>query len=371
MKLNKVFYSYSTLLGTIIGVGLFSLPYAMASVGIKVMSLYFLFLGIIAIILHYLFGEISLATPDFKRMPGFANYYFGKKGKVLCFFTESLSLLGALLAYLILGGKFISFLPLPILFHNQFLSTIFYALSVSVLMYIGIKVIKKVEFVSVLIIIVIFFLILFSGSHLFSIKNVLSSPKKVNFFLPYGIILFSLWGADVIPEIEEMIRPRKNILGRIIIISIIIALIFYFLFSVLVVGISGKNTSQDTITGLQNLFGKNVIYLLFSLAIFAIFTSHLTLGITLEKVLWYDLKIKKRISWLIASFLPLLIFLLGVKNFIYVISFVGSIGVSLDGIIISLMYHKLKNNKKSFLLSIFLISIFILGIVYEIIFLIK
>lgn len=371
MKVNKNFYPYSVLLGTIIGVGLFSLPYATVSVGIKIMTLYFIFLGGLVIFVHYLFGKVSLATPDLRRMPGFAKFYFGRKGEIICFLTESLGLSGAILAYLILGGKFISLLPLPFLFHHRLLSTTIYTIVVSILMYFGIKIIKKVEFVSVLMIVIIFFVILFGGSHLFSLKNIAPSNLKANLFLPYGIILFSLWGADIIPEVEEMIRPKKKALGKIIITSIVIALIFYFFFSVLIAGISGKNTSTDTITGLQDLLGKNITYLLFSLAVLAIFTSNLTLGITLEKVLWYDLKIKKNISWFIASFVPFIVFLVGAKSFISVISFVGAVGVSLNGIIISLMYYKLKSNRKTLIITLPLIFIFLLGIVYEIIFLVK
>ncbi|KKN87667.1 hypothetical protein LCGC14_0257180, partial [marine sediment metagenome] len=123
--MKKVIYAISILSGTIIGVGLFSLPYITSKVGIFVMLGYFLVLGALVIILHLFFGELSLRTPDFKRLPGFAKIYLGKWGQLVAYISTILGLFGALLAYLIIGGQFLESLLSPFLGGNSLFYTFF------------------------------------------------------------------------------------------------------------------------------------------------------------------------------------------------------------------------------------------------------
>ena len=69
----KIVYAIATLAGTIIGVGLFGLPYLTLQVGFWVILGYFFVLGVLTILVHSFFGELALKTPNFKRLPGFAK----------------------------------------------------------------------------------------------------------------------------------------------------------------------------------------------------------------------------------------------------------------------------------------------------------
>ena len=64
---KNIIYAVSVLSGTIIGVGLFALPYITSKLGFWVILSYFLVLGSLVIFVHYILGELSLATPDKKR----------------------------------------------------------------------------------------------------------------------------------------------------------------------------------------------------------------------------------------------------------------------------------------------------------------
>ena len=79
------------------------------------------------------------------------------------------------------------------------------------------------------------------------------------------------------------------------------------------------------------------------------------------------LKIAKNWAWVIACFIPLALFLVGIKNFIQVISFVGGIMLGIDGILILLMYRKIKTGVLRNL-TYPLILVLIIGIIYEIIY---
>jgi len=368
-KIKTFILALSTLAGTIIGVGLFALPYIASKVGIWVMLIYFIILGTLVILIHLFFGELSLKTPDYKRLPGFAKIYLGNWGKNLAYISTILGLFGAILAYLIIGGEFLTQLVSPIFGGNSLIYTLLYFSIGAVLIYFGIKAIAKVEFWGLVLFFIILFTIFFQGGSFITIENLFPSFDISYIFLPYGIILFSLWGAALIPEVEEMLGEKKNSLLKIIPIAILIPIIVYLFFIYLILGITGPQTTESALTGLRNVLGDGIVSLGLCFGLLTTFTSFIALGLTLKKVFWYDLKIKKIFAWLITCFVPLILFLIGIKSFIPVISFVGATMLGIDGILILLMYQKIRPERK--FLTYPLILIFLGGIIYELIYFLK
>jgi len=196
---------------------------------------------------------------------------------------------------------------------------------------------------------------------------------------PYGVILFSLGGSAVIPEIKEMliaspgksqkVEARKS-LRKVISLGTIIAVITYLFFIFIVLGVCGPNTSKEAISGLRQILGSNIIKLGFAFGVIACFTSFLTIALTLKKVFWYDFGFPKNLAWFITCFLPLILFLLGLREFIEVIGFSGALGMGAEAIIIVFLYRKFlkkkfsKNMNPGFYL---LTGIFVLGIIFGII----
>jgi len=374
MSKTKTFiYALSILSGTIIGVGLFALPYVTFKVGFWVILGYFLVLGTLVILIHLFFGELALKTPDFKRLPGFAKIYLGNWGQNLAYISTILGISGAILAYLIVGGEFLTELLSPIFGGNSLVYTLFYFVVGSALIFFGIKAIAKVEFWGLILFFLVLFLIFLRGKYLINIENLFPQVSNFefrisNFFLPYGIILFSLWGAALIPEVEEMLRGQKNLLKKIIPVSILIPIIVYLFFIYLILGITGPQTTESALTGLRNFLGDEIVSLGLFFGVLTTFTSFIAMGLTLKKVFWYDLKLKKNLAWVITCFIPFFFFLIGIKNFIPVIAFVGGVMLGIDGILILLMYKKIRPKN---LLVYPLILIFLGGILYEIVYFLK
>jgi amino acid permease len=370
--MSKFIYAIATLSGTIIGVGLFSLPHIATQVGIGVMLGYFLILGSLVILIHYLFGGVALKTPDYLRLPGYAKIYLGDWGKRVALISTILGFLGAILAYIIVGGQFLSELLSPILGGNNLFYTLLYFFVGSILIFFGIKAISKIEFWGLILFFVILFLIFIRGREFINVENLFIIRNLElgirNWFLPYGPILFSLWGAALIPEVEEMLGEQKHLLKKIIPIAILIPIFVYLFFIFLITGITGSKTTPEAITGLRNFLGDGMVGLGLLFGILTTFTSFIALGLTLKKTLWYDLKIPKNLAFGIAVFLPLFLFLIGMKDFIGVISFVGGVMLGIDGILILLMYKKI-NPQKFWVLP--LILVLLGGIVYEIIYFIR
>src|SRR3989304_1086662 len=123
----------STLAGTIIGVGLFSLPYITLRVGLWVILGYFLVIGFLVTLIHVFFAEISLKTPDYKRLPGFAQIYLGSWGRRLSLLSITIGGFGSILAYLIVGGGFLGSLLNPILGGGEMFYVLIYFMAGGVL----------------------------------------------------------------------------------------------------------------------------------------------------------------------------------------------------------------------------------------------
>ncbi len=369
----KIIYAIATLSGTIIGVGLFALPYIAFKVGFWVILGYFLVLGSLVILIHSFFGELALKTPDFKRLPGFAKIYLGNWGEKIAYFATIIGIFGAILAYLIVGGEFLTELLSPIFGGSSLIYTLFYFLIGAALIFFGIKAIAKVQFWGLILFFIILLAIFFRVEPFITIGNLFPSPDFSHIFLPYGVILFSLWGAALIPEVEEMLGRQKKLLLKIIPIAIFIPAVVYLFFIYLILGITGPQTTESALTGLRDFLGDGIVSLALFFGVLTTFTSFITLGLTLKKVFWYDLKIERNLSWAITCFIPLALFLIGIKEFIPVIAFVGAVMLGIDGILILLMYKKAipAENKIAKFKKLIVYPLFLLllgGIIYEIIY---
>ncbi len=375
--MKKLIYPVAILAGTIIGVGMFSLPYIASRIGYLPMIVYFLILGGIVMTIHLIFGELSLNTPDYKRLPGFAKFHLGNWAKNIALFSTTIGISGALLAYLIVGGEFLNSLLSPFLGGNELIYSLIYFSLGAGLIFFGIKLIARVEFWSLVLLFSALVAIFIKGNNFIDSNYLIGSIKSFNLeslFLPYGPILFSLWGATLIPEIEEMLGGDKKFLKKIIIISTIIPILLYFFFTYLVLGITGPMTTQSALTGLKNYLGDGIVNMSLFLGVLATFTSFIALGLTLKKIYWYDFKIPKNLSWFLVCFVPLALFLLGFKSFIRTIGLVGGVGLGIDGVLILLMYRSLlikKGKAKKTLLVFPLILVLILGAIYELIYFLK
>lgn len=356
----------SMLSGTIIGVGFFSLPYITLQVGIWTMLGYFLILGPLSILIHSFFGKVALATPDFSRFPGYVRIHLGKVAGKFSLASTIFGLSGAILAYLVVGGEFLTNLLSPIFGGGNIIYTILYFSLGAFLIFFGMKAISKIEFWALILFFVILVVFFIKGFPQIQSVNLFANVNiGGNWFLPYGAILFSLSGANLIPEAEEILGQRKHLLNKVIIISILISILVYLFFIFLVLGISGNQTTEFAITGLREFLGKNVFNLGLFFGILTTFTSFIALGLNLKNVFRFDLKIKKHFAWAITCFVPLALFLAGIKQFIPVISFVGGVTLGFDGILILLMYKKI-HPKNIFIYPLALV--FLGGIIYQIIY---
>jgi len=373
-KAKKFIYSIATISGTTIGVGIFSLPYLASRVGFPIMLAYFAVLGILVGIIHIIFGRLAVATPDFKRLPGFARVHLGKWGEKASLVSSLLGTYGAILAYIIVGGDFLKSVLYPLLKiqNNDFYAFLYFAAG-ALMIFFGIKIIAQVETWSLIFFFAVMIMIFMQVYPIIKTEYLIFPAEPLNaynFFLPYGAVLFSLWGAALIPEVEEMLGKDKNLLKKVIPIATLIPILIYAFFVYLILGMTGPATTESALTGLKSFLGEGMFTLVLLLGILTTFTSFITLGLTLKRVFWYDLNISKNKAWALTCLPPIFIFLLGLKSFITVISLGGGAMLGVDGILILLMYRsmaKKKNDVPAQILSFLLISVFVIGFTLQII----
>jgi len=369
--LKKYVYPIAILAGSVIGVGFFSLPYIALKTNIWLVAGYLAVLTLVIILINTIVGEIALKTPDFKRIPGFVGFHLGKWAETLSLTTATLGGFGILLVYLIVGGDFLANAFSPIFGGSYLLYVVIYFILASIFIYSDVKAIAKVELGTIMLLLLTLLVIFIKGFANIKLGNIFIgswNPSVKNLFLPYGPIIFSLWGVGLIPEVEEFLKGDKKNIKKIITASVLITAVIYFLFIVLILGITGAKTTESTLAGLKEVFGGWILFAGFFVGAVVIFNAFISLGLILKKVFMYDLGIKKTHAVIIVCALPLILYLLGVRSFIPIISFIGGIFLGIDGILILLMYRKIGGKK---IIIYPLSAVFLLGIIYELVYFIK
>jgi amino acid permease len=371
-KQLPLFQSISTMVGTIIGAGILGIPFVFAQAGFWTGTVV---LGIVAfamISLKMMVGEMTLRTYGKHQLSGYVEKYLGKFWKDTTSFVLAIAIAGSLLAYFVGIGEVLA----ELFGGSQIMWAFGFYILASIFLYFGLKLIKNLEFILTLGIFLIVILIFFLSQQHLNFNNLLAFDLA-KIFIPYGVILFACEGVMAIPEVRQILLRKEYLFKKAIFWGAIIPAIIYFIFALIVVGVTGLNTTQVATIGLGNVVGT-VIFILGSIfAFFTMSTSFLTIGLALKDTFNYDFKIKHFISWLITILLPLVIYFIGFKSFIGILSFFGAVGFGINGIIYIFTYWQARRHGRrypeyalsswfTFPVSIFLSLIFLGGLVYTI-----
>ena len=345
---RKYLLALSTYAGTIIGVGLFGLPFVAMQIGFIPIVIYFIILGWVIFQVAMMYAEVVSRTPESHRLPGYAELYLGRKYRNASLVSHFVGLNGTQLAYILVGGGFLSsyFQPLfggPALLYHL----VFFTIGAAIV-YIGTKSLGQVEFLSLGLFFAVMITMFVMGWSSVDINNLLTfNPKQL--ILPYGVILFSLGGFSVIPEIKDILKDKgENLMSKVILGGTILPIITYLIFIFLILGVTGTQTSPEAMNGLQSVLGDGVVKLGLIFGIITTFTSYLTIGIGLKKIYWFDLKIPHGPSWAIAIGVPLALFLAGLNNFLAIIGLLGAVLGGVEGFIMFKLWRaaRKKSQKK-------------------------
>ena len=343
------------LLGTVIGAGIFSLPIALQSIGFLLYLVLILIIAYFMANINYFYRQVVERIQERHQLPGYTRLILGKRYGVLATFLLLFSVFGALVAYLILSGQFLSAL-IPISPMQG--SWLFYLVVVGLLFFTG----KSLEIFDVYLTVVkalLLFAVIVVSFFVFQMPSnglgtVFFDSSSISASLvAYGSILFALTGYSIVPELKKQKQIKKSIFSA----QIIIALI-YLLFAL---GVSPYFKNQ------QFVFPNQILHYLFNLAgFFCVLTPYLMLSWVVYDLFNKDLKFKKKDSLLLTVVIPMLLFLFGVQNFMNVIAITGGLFLGGIAILISQMYQKKFPGKHVFINRLIQV-VFLLGIVAELV----
>jgi len=203
----------------------------------------------------------------------------------------------------------------------------------------GIQALKTVEFWLTVLILAVILLI-----SVISIPYIESQPvgtlSLADLLLPYGVLLFAFHGTTAVPEVKVLLAHRPDGFKRAIRLAGIFSIVVYSLFAVVVVSVTGAETTEIATIGLGQRIGPSMLILGNVFAVLAMGTSFLISGLALRDSFHWDYRIPQRLATAIVCGVPLLVFLFGVRQFIALVDIVGGVFVSTIMFLLILAYWK-------------------------------
>ena len=346
-----------------VGDGVFALPFVFYRAGWALGLAYLLILGVVVVAAHVVYFKTLEVVGEKKRLLGLAKEYLGTGGYWVGFFSVVAGLLLVLVAYLVLGTQFVRLVS-PSIPPSFALFLFWFLVSIPVFLSdyrITILEISGIVFTSAIIIFIFgnaFPNVVFSG---------IRTIDPTSFFLPFGAVLFSLAGwTGIEPAYESHARYKIfNGAWKGIALGTIFAVVLKIMFVTGVLG-SASEITVDTISGLFDwpLWKREVVAILGLLAVWTIF---LPISQEIKNSLEGDLGWSKNFSRGLIVFLPLLLVVFGLNNFLVIVEIVGGVFLSIQYLLIisvgrralSLSYYQ------KFFLD-FASGIFLVAAVYQI-----
>ena len=364
--MNKNFLiSIAILSGTILGAGIFSLPYILGQVGIVLAAAYLVFFGVVYFLVHRFYGEALQTAPS--------GHNF------LYFLRESMGLWAWEISSVLILAEFLLILTVYLILAPAFGALIFGAAAWPVLLafwafgslfiFFRLNVVGWTEFIGVAALIVFTGLIFSFGSRLVAVPTwpyALSWPLV---FLPFGPLLFSLAGRSAMAQVVDKERESAKAgapfsVTKVAFWGTSIAAAIYFIFAVGILRLT-PNPAPDTLSGLTGLPAA-VAAVLGVVGIIAIWKSYIVIGLNAKEMLDFDLRWPKFLGGLTIIAAPLVFYLIGLNNFLSAIGLLGGIFLAFDSALVVHIWRRLVPKSKWRPVSWILYAIFLAAAVYEI-----
>lgn len=317
-------YAVATLAGTIIGAGIFGLPYVAKESGFVITAFFLLLLGGAVLTVHLVFGEIVLRTRERHRFPGYARVYVGGKTAAAAVLVDVVGVFGAMLAYLVVGGVFLHLIfgPMADVPVAWYVVVFWVLLSLAILR--GLRTVARLELMLSIVLLLAFAIIAVVSFDKIEFSNLLHVSWD-NAFAPYGVVLFALGGASAIPELREILRLETKLLRRAIVIGTVLPIVLFLGFTAVVLGVSGGATTQDALSGLARFLGSGIVLPIAVFGVASVASSYLVMGLYLKNVFHLDLGARKGVAGALVTVIPIGVYLAGVTNFIGILTFIGAV----------------------------------------------
>jgi amino acid permease len=364
--MNRSFILATGLLaGTIIGAGVFSLPYVFSQVGWITGFIYLIIFTLVYSIIHLMYAKVLQIQDGNHQFFYLAHRYFGKFANFASLIIL-FELIFVLLVYLVLAPSFSTL----IFGGDKVVHLIIFWLISSIFIFARLSWMGFADFVGIVCIlgiIGIVFVVSWQGE---LITPFFKNLDLKTFFLPFGPLLFSLAGRPAIHKVVEEYNQAKILnrpfsLKRAIFWGTAIPAVVYSFFIISILKIN-PNVSPEAINSL-NFISPTLFMLLSIMGLLTLWTSYFMIGANVKDILKIDLRYPNWLSVFIVLFVPIFLYFAGLKEFLFVISFVGSVFLALEAIFIVFLWLKAFPQNKFRYLALPIVLIFVIALVYEVV----
>lgn len=367
----RVVQALTLLSGTIIGVGVFALPYVVSQTGLAIGLAELALLTGVVLVIHLMYADIAASMTVPHQLPGYAGRYLGLKAKYAGMAVACSGLLGSLIVYVILGSQFLATLLSPVLGEGAARGALWlFVIGGAIIFLYDSFVAADVDMVLTFALVALMAILIWLGITRGSWAS-MPAGNVANIAVPYGAILFALAGSSVIPRVRQMFGRSLSPLRAVIMWGTLIPALLYGLFVIAIIAATDSRVSPDAISGLAEVFGPSVVYAGAMVGFLATITSYIGVGLTAKTLIAADLKAPSGLSWALVSFVPVFLVSLGISDFIRLISLIGALAVGAEGALIIAIWRKLP--KRTLLPSVpgiaqaALVFLFALGIVITVV----
>lgn len=358
--------SVGLLAGTIIGAGIFSLPYVISQLGLVSGVFYLFFFAFIYFCIYLMYAALTQTTNEEHRFFYLARRFLPAGLSNLASLVIIVGLIFTLTIYLILA---VSFLNLVVEVPRSLAIFLFWVLG-SVFIFVKLDWQGFFEVFGTLAILIIAALIFFSGGTSLPETPLFRELDLTGLLLPFGPLLFAYAARVAIPKMVDEHRLSKRegrefSLKNSIFLGSFLPAIVYLLFVFGVLRLA-PDVSPEALNSLSFL-SPSMISLLGVLGLLTLWTSYFMIGADVRETLKYDLKTPAWLSSLVVLALPPVLYFSGFQNFITVLSFTGGIFLGLEGIFIITMWRRAFPENRWRGLGSLLYIVFFLALIYSLV----
>lgn len=351
------------LAGTIIGAGMFSLPYLARLVGIMPAIGYLVGFALVYWVIYRMYAALLEVRGEDRQFVALAESYLPHRVGFWVGRGIFLELILVLAVYLILAPSFISFLAPGL----GLIGAILFWVFGSVAIFAKLRWLGWAEIAGVVAIIAIACAVYFVKSGGIPSGSSSGIPPLAVLLLPFGPLLFSFAGRPAIHEVVSLRRemPRPFRLGPVFLLGTFVPVVVYVVF---ILGVLQLNpmVGPDAVAGLLGHAPSWLLVALGVLGLLALWTSYAVIGANVKEIMVRDLKVRHGVAAAIAVLAPLALYLAGVRDFLEAVSFSGGALLALEGLAIIAMWRRAFPTHPWRKASLLLAPVFLAALAYEI-----
>ena len=322
-----------------VGAGMFALPYVFSKSGLLVGSIYLIAFTLIFIKINTEYAEIIGTRSSKYRFVSYAEEYLGRWGYWLSIIAVVVGLLLTLTIYVVLSSSFWNLISSGGQGISNYLFWGVSALATAISLK---KLLNLDTFLSMAMIAIILLIFLLGMGD--GIPRITPDYTLPGLLLPYGAVLFALYGRAAIGPLEDYYKSARIAWKKATIpiaLGTAIPAILFFLFATGIIGLSPSGVTTDAVSGILD----NTLLplpLLGILGLLTIWTSYIVIGTEIKDILAKDLKLHNTLALLVVSSVPILLYIINIGSFIVLVSIAGAIFLAIECALVILMHGKLR-----------------------------